>query len=464
MSLRPVNTKNVIKFYIKNKLYHHALLGDDNINVFDRILMNICLEQYHDVLNCNISYDDICFISVTENRNKIIYDLPIHLSELYVSRSRCTSFSIPPNTAENLKIICLDYSNLTTVPIISHCHQLQSCTINHSNISSFHEKLPEKLIEFNLRWNVITSFDFTVALQLEKLDLNNNHFINYSIIEGNGGKTFSYLQQNTYVHNVMNKKNRPITIQKTKKTRNNNPVAKESNLFGEQSVHLSSINVSVHKSIIAINEWIETNKFTIKDVTMGEIQTYINDPSIIAFLIESLDCEHIHSLTKCTYKDLFQLVWCVAINHKDKLDIIQRISVEIKDSINMCFTGKINRIVNSLTGILECVTIGISTREQIQLNIQRIVQKVVDNKLDYADGLCEIKELFINDTDNQVSWLDAYADYEPSPIPIICNRIIDGEPYRFTHKLTYDNMILDNGRIVGSFEESTGDNVFFNEL
>ena len=197
---------------------------------------------------------------------------------------------------------------------------------------------------------------------------------------------------------------------------------------------------------------------------MGEIQTYINDPSIIAFLIESLDCEHIHSLTKCTYKDLFQLVWCVAINHKDKLDIIQRISVEIKDSINMCFTGKINRIVNSLTGILECVTIGISTREQIQLNIQRIVQKVVDNKLDYADGLCEIKELFINDTDNQVSWLDAYADYEPSPIPIICNRIIDGEPYRFTHKLTYDNMILDNGRIVGSFEESTGDNVFFNEL
>ena len=209
--------------------------------------MNICLEQYHDVLECKISSDDICLISVTENSNKIIYDLPINSNELYISRSHCTSFSIPENTAKNLKIIWLHYTNLTTLPIISHYHQLHSCTITHSNINSFHGQIPKKLVELNLRWNVITSFDFTVALQLQKSDLNNNHFTNYTCIEGNG-RTFTYLQQNTYVHNKMTLQNRKIVIEKVIEARNTNPIGIEATLFSDQSVHLSSINKSVHKS------------------------------------------------------------------------------------------------------------------------------------------------------------------------------------------------------------------------
>ena len=466
MSLRPINSKDVIKFNLRDKLYYHELVGDDIINAFDRNLMDICLEQYHDILKCKIKYDDICFISVSENRNNIIYDLPINLSELYITRSYCTSFSIPKNTAENLKIIRLDYTNLTTVPNISHCIQLQSCMVSHSNIKSFHGPIPENLIELNLRYNMIDSFDFTLALQLQNLDLNNNQFTDYNVIKGKG-KTFSYLQQNTYVHNIMNNKNAPIHIIKMKKMRGQTTelIGIEATLFSEQSVHLSSINLSVHKSILAICDWIKTNDFIVKDVTMCEIQSYINDPIIIKFLISALESEHVHSLTNYTYNDLFKLVWCVAMNHKDKLDIIERISIEIIDSIEMCFTGKINRIVNSLTGLLECVSIGISTKEQIQLNIQRIVKRVTDKRLNYIDGICEIKELFINDTDNQVqSWLEAFSDYEPDPVTIMCNRNINGIPQRFAHKLTYDNMIIDRGIIVGEFDENTGDHVFFYDV
>ena len=114
------------------------------------------------------------------------------------------------------------------------------------------------------------------------------------------------------------------------------------------------------------------------------------------------------------------------MNHKDKLDIIVRITTEVSDSIGMCFTGRINRIVNSLVGILECVNIGISTKEQLQLNVQRIVKRVTENQLDYIDGICEIKDLFINDTTNEKkAWLDAFKDYEPDVKIITVDRIID---------------------------------------
>lgn len=467
MSLYAIDTKNLIKFHIRNELYYHALIGDDVINVFDRMLMNICLEQYHDTLHCEVSYDDICFISVTKNRNRSITDLPIQLTELRISRSRCTTFSIPDNTAENLKILFLDYTNLSIVPKIDHCRELTSCTINHSNINSFHEKIPEKLVEFNLRWNVIDSFDFTIALQLQKLDLNNNHFHVYTIIEGNG-RTFSYLQQGTYVHNKIGRRNEPVVIENFRPIYAPNPmnvtvtVDLEEKLFNSQSVHLSSVNLSVYNSIIAIKEWVKTNKFIVNNVSIHEIKKYINDVNSIQFLIEKFKENARHTLTRFTYKELFNLVWCVAMNHENKIDIINRIAVEVKDSINMCFTGGINRIVNSLTGILECVSIGISTKEQTQLNVQRIVKKVVENKLEYIDALCEIKNLFTNDSDDESkSWLEAFKDYEPDATNILCRRIVDGVQKYYTHTLTYDNFILDCGHVVGSREEDTGEDVFF---
>ena len=131
----------------------------------------------------------------------------------------------------------------------------------------------------------------------------------------------------------------------------------------------------------------------------------------------------------------------------------------------MCFTGKMNRIVNSLVGFLECVNIGISSAEQLQLNVQRIVKRVVDSKLTYNDGICEIKDLFINDTKNEKeSWLDAFKDYEPKMEIITCCRIIDGIEQKLSYDLTYDNIILDRNVVIGSYEESTNQIVFFSEL
>ena len=215
------------------------------------------------------------------------------------------------------------HCNLIKVPIISHCHQLRAYTITHSNINFFHGKIPKKLVELNLRWNTITYFGFTIALRLRKLDLNINHFTDYTVIEGSG-RTFSYFQQKTYVHNIMNIKNTRVIIKNIKATwrQSNNPIGIEETIFSNQSVHLSSVNVSVHKSILAIREWIETNKLTVFNVT-------------IKFLITSLERSDIHSITEFTYKDLFNLVWFVAMNHKDKLDVIKRISFEITDSMTI---------------------------------------------------------------------------------------------------------------------------------
>ena len=359
------------------------------------------------------------------------------------------------NTADNLQILSLDYTNLIAVPIISHCHQLTKCIVTHSNINSFHQPIPKSLVELNLQYNVITTFDFTLAVQLQKLNLNNNHFQDYNIIEGNG-KTFTYLQQESYKHNAIRQRAKQV---------NNNSSKFESELFSSQSVHLSSVNISVNKSIHEINDWIKTNDFSVHKTTISKIEEYITDENSIKFLFSAFENPIKHSLTNYTYHELFDIVWCVAMNHKDKLDIIDRMIIEITDSINMCFTGKMNRIVNSLVGFLECVNIGISSAEQLQLNVQRIVKRVVDSKLTYNDGICEIKDLFINDTKNEKeSWLDAFKDYEPKMEIITCCRIIDGIEQKLSYDLTYDNIILDRNVVIGSYEESTNQIVFFSEL
>ena len=185
--------KNRIIFLKDNKQYHANLNGDDRLNVFCRDLMNVFLEQYEQLLNLIVTYDDIISIFTNENTINTLDDLPTNLKELRMISSMCTTL-ILPNTLEYIHI---NKSNLTEMPDISHCTKLKHCIINMSNLTKCKHTIPKAVTVLNLQNNYLTQID-------EK------YFINHIVL---GENTFNKSFQLNLNGNRFNRSEQPVIFQ-----------------------------------------------------------------------------------------------------------------------------------------------------------------------------------------------------------------------------------------------------------
>lgn len=160
-----------------------------------------------------------------------------------------------------------------------------------------------------------------------------------------------------------------------------------------------------------------------------------------------------HSVLGVTYKDLFFQIWLVILNHPEKNNLVERFYTEIRDSFGMCFTGRMNRLVNVLVGYIDGVVVNISLKEEIQISIQRVIKKLNDSKIDFITAKKEIREILYYDYDNsdpndpnnyiseeyKITWLEGLNDYRPDPVvikvqeynfvPIMVKQIVYNENY-----------------------------------
>jgi hypothetical protein len=148
-----------------------------------------------------------------------------------------------------------------------------------------------------------------------------------------------------------------------------------------QNVHDSQIVKSVQKSIYAI----------IQDVKQSDIDTTLNDilkDDIIskrtkAQLVEYCEDKTIHSLLNLTFGEILVAVWKVIMAHKDTKEIKEILNGEMSDSMCKCFTGRISRLVNSLNGFDDRITIKISDSQEILnviINIRHKYTNIVQQK------------------------------------------------------------------------------------
>ena len=120
------------------------------------------------------------------------------------------------------------------------------------------------------------------------------------------------------------------------------------------------------------------------------IYDYINDNELTQFckqsIVEYSQDKSIHTQLECNFEDILSAVFFEINNlplEQQKL-AKQRLNEEMTDSECKCFTGRISRLVNCLSGISDKVIIKISDAEEIS-NIILIA------KSKYTDIL-EIKE------------------------------------------------------------------------
>jgi hypothetical protein len=96
--------------------------------------------------------------------------------------------------------------------------------------------------------------------------------------------------------------------------------------------------------------------------------------------------DSVHSELNLTFEEVLISVWCKIKNNINKQEIIKILNIEILDSECKCFTGRLTRLVNCLSGFDENIKMQISDNEQMS-NISRILYGKYPNEEDYQREL-----------------------------------------------------------------------------
>ena len=138
-----------------------------------------------------------------------------------------------------------------------------------------------------------------------------------------------------------------------------------------QNVHSSSIQQSIKTSIHALMNYYHPER----------VLTYLDwielDKKTKEIITEYMDCKDVHTMLDITFKELFIAI----VIEMEKLspdlqkEIKQRLNEEMQESECKCFTGRISRLVNCLSGYSDKVKIQISESEEIGNIISVIMEK-----------------------------------------------------------------------------------------
>jgi hypothetical protein len=97
-------------------------------------------------------------------------------------------------------------------------------------------------------------------------------------------------------------------------------------------------------------------------------------------LIEYSDCKEVHSIMGITFEELLKAVFIEidSFDQENQKSIFEILNQEMEDSICKCFTGRISRLVNCLSGFSDKVFIKISTNEEISNIIITLQKNIYD--------------------------------------------------------------------------------------
>ena len=138
-----------------------------------------------------------------------------------------------------------------------------------------------------------------------------------------------------------------------------------------QNVHSSSIQKSIRDSI---NKLI--NAFIV-DYPLTYLDWSVLNQKTKEIITEYMDCNDIHSMLNITFKELFTavVIEMESLSMDLQVEIQKRLNEEMQESECKCFTGRISRLVNCLSGYSDKVKIQITENEEISNIISVIMNK-----------------------------------------------------------------------------------------
>ena len=349
------------------------IIPENSANIFNRGIVNVLLEPYSITEGINFTYDDI--------------------STIIINDFFCDSIekgSFPK------KLIKLELNRTTLKTLPSFPLTIEQITIGSSDIH--------------------LNEDFRIYPNLKKLNITVMAVIN------------NIFPDNLYkqIHCAVPYITGPMSIRTINDYRANNrvipePASVDHLVNNSQSVHISSINKTICDSIEIINELANTyppvinpldiifkliaikdlnHKKKTKNIFIKILNWIVTDEKndIIRYHVKNwLDSTDIHILHQITFATLFEKIIRIIINHEHKEGLLERLMTELHESIGLCFTGRMNRLVNSLAGIVDGIKVSFSVAEQLQLESSKIIERLNNKTITFAAARLEMLNLFNDD-------------------------------------------------------------------
>lgn len=365
------------------------------------------------------------------------------IETLVIKKSLLSAFPDLTNSVDTLRVINITTSKIEKIPDLNKFSQLEELTIEDAYIKDIDYSFPNNLRNLNLSYNQISNSFFEVLnfFPNDIVSINISHnFITIPPPESIRHKV------NYYCNNIEQKLIFTILIDEIFKGEAyeydaridfgeykygsatfRNPrihnIDTDITMFDStQTVHIGSINDSASKSIKNIVERVKD--YPVNNNYLDEIlyEFYGNWLFRSAFYFISIKLLKgmvndisVHSVTHITYGQLLERVWKLISIHPEKNNLIVRLKTEIHESFGFCFTGRINRLINSLSGFIDNIGITISTKEEVQNEILLVIKRYGDEKITKEEALNEVNEIFKyrEDLDEPYkrSWIEALEEY-----------------------------------------------------
>ena len=292
------------------------------------------------------------------------------LTTLHLSFNKLTKLPVDIGQLKQLITLNLSFNKLTKLPVeIGQLTQLTTLYLSDNRLTHLPVEIGQltQLTTLSLYCNNITKLpvDIGQLIQLTTLYLQNNKLTHLPVEIGQLTQLTTLYLSDNMIENLLN----PIiqrVIQRIENRPNGNTIYTD-----RENVHSSSIQQSIKDSINNL-----MNAFIV-DYSLTYLDWLVLTQKTKEIITEYMDCNDIHTMLNITFKELFIAV----VIEMDKLspdlqiEIQKRLNEEMLDSECKCFTGRISRLVNCLSGYSDKVRIQISENEELSNILTVIMSK-----------------------------------------------------------------------------------------
>jgi hypothetical protein len=340
----------------------------NSLSLFDNGLLTIPLEIYNftDLIKLDLSFNELTYIpKEIGNLTKLV--------ELDISCNNLTEIPIEICNLKNLVNLWITDNKLTELPKeIDNLTRLKWLRLSFNNITQLPNSIGNlgSLEYLDVYKNELTTLPKEIGnlTQLNILFISNNKLTELPLEIVNLRSLTEFMYLNNPLENLLNPIiNRFIIFMKNRP--NDNTIYDDT-----QNVHSSSIQQSIKESIFNLMKNYNTNYQL----------NYLNNPFLTQktkeALVEYTNCSDVHMMLNITFEELLKAVFIEidTFMSEDYKSILEIMNQEMEDSICMCFTGRISRLVNCLNGFSDKVSIKISTNDEISNIIIVLRNKIYD--------------------------------------------------------------------------------------
>ena len=111
---------------------------------------------------------------------------------------------------------------------------------------------------------------------------------------------------------------------------------------------------------------------------------------------------------------ILRLDWCGINSIPHKTELCDVLRSEIVAGHSLCFTGRFTRVLNTFSGFVDGISVGVSDNEQLQSRVGAVWKRLEKGRMSVDDAIVEVRAILKDhDVSDDVAkvWIEPFQDY-----------------------------------------------------